>query len=157
MALLITSRVGAGFAAEIGTMQVTEQIEALRMLGLEPIRFLIAPRFIACILAGAVLAVVANLSCLYVAMLVSTWKLGYTFGGFISAMRAFVHFRDLMFAMLKGAVFGAVIPIFSGFCGFRCRAGAEGVGLATTGSVVSTSVAIIILDFTLTFALAGFY
>ncbi len=157
MALLVTSRVGAGYAAEVGSMQVTEQIDALRMLGIDPVRFLVVPRFIACLLAGFVLAVIANLVCLYGAMLVSTWKLGYTVGGFITAMRTFVRFQDLVFASIKGAAFGAVIPLFSCFFGFRCKAGAEGVGLATTNSVVATSVAIIIIDFVLTFVFSYFY
>ncbi len=157
MALLVTSRVGAGYAAEIGSMQVTEQVDALRMLGIDPVRFLVVPRFIACVLAGFVLAIIANLVCLYGAMLVSTWKLGYTAGGFVTAMRTFVKFQDLVFASIKGAAFGAVIPLFSSFFGFRCRAGAEGVGLATTNSVVATSIAIIVIDFVLSFVFSYFY
>lgn len=157
MALLITSRVGAGLAAEVGSMQITEQVDALRMLGINPIRFIVVPRFVACLFAGLVLAVVANLVCLYGAMLVSTWKLGYTMGGFITAMRTFAHFQDLVFAAIKGAAFGAVIPLFSCFFGFRAKAGAEGVGLATTNSVVATSIAVIVIDFTLTYVFSHFY
>lgn len=157
MALLITSRVGAGVAAEVGTMQITEQVDALRMLGIDPIRFIVVPRFVACTLAGLVLAIVANLVCLFCAMLVSTVELGYTVGGFITAMRTFVDFKDLVFASIKGAAFGAVIPLFSCFFGFRSKAGAEGVGLATTNSVVATSIAIIVIDFVLTFIFSNFY
>ena len=91
MALLITSRVGAGLAAEVGSMQITEQVDALKMLGINPIRFIVVPRFIACLVAGLVLAIVANLVCLYGAMLVSTWKLGYSSGGFVTAMRLMNH------------------------------------------------------------------
>jgi phospholipid/cholesterol/gamma-HCH transport system permease protein len=157
MALLITSRVGAGYAAEVGSMKVTEQIDALRMLGIDPIRFIVVPRFIACVIAGFVLSIIANLVCLYGAMLVSTWKLGYTAGSFLVAMRTFVSFQDLVFASIKGAAFLAVVPLFSCFYGFRCEAGAEGVGLATTNSVVATSVAIILIDFVLTFVFSNFY
>jgi phospholipid/cholesterol/gamma-HCH transport system permease protein len=157
MALLVTSRVGAGLAAEVGSMQITEQIDALRMLGLDPIRFIVVPRFIACLVAGILLAVIANLVCLYGAALASTWKLGYTMGEFITAARAFVKFRDLIFASIKGMAFGAVIPFFSCYHGFRCKAGAEGVGLATTNSVVTTSVAIIIIDFVLTYIFSQYY
>ncbi len=157
MALLITSRVGAGLAAEVGSMQITEQVDALKMLGINPIRFIVVPRFIACLVAGLVLAIVANLVCLYGAMLVSTWKLGYSPGGFVTAMRGFVHFQDLVFAGIKGAAFGAVIPLFSCFFGFRCKSGAEGVGLATTNSVVATSVAVIVIDFCLTYVFTHFY
>lgn len=157
MALLITSRVGAGLAAEVGSMQITEQVDALKMLGINPIRFIVVPRFVACVIAGVVLSIVANLVCLYGAMLVSTMKLGYTYGGFISAMRGFVHFQDLVFAAIKGAAFGSVIPLFSCFYGFRCESGAEGVGLATTNSVVATSVSVIVIDFCLTYVFTHFY
>lgn len=145
--LLLTSRVGAGLAAEVGTMRVTDQIDALRMLGIDPIRFLVVPRFWACLVGGCLLSIVANLVCLYFAMLVSAIKLGYTFGTFISAMTVFVHFNELLFAAIKGTCFGAVIPIISCFHGFNCRAGAEGVGRATTNSVVHATIAIILLDF----------
>ncbi len=150
-ALLLTSRVGAGLAAEIASMQITEQIDALKMLGLEPIRFLVVPRFIASIFSSLTLCVIANLVCIFCAMLVCTIQLGFTSGAFFTAMRSFVHFQDLILAMVKGASFGAVIPLFSCYFGFKCRSGAEGVGLATTNSVVSTSIAIIIIDFCLTY------
>jgi phospholipid/cholesterol/gamma-HCH transport system permease protein len=155
--LLLTSRVGAGLAAEVGSMQITEQIDALRMLGIDPIRFLVVPRLVACILGGLILSLIANLVCLYCAMLVTEAKLGYSSGMFLTGMRAFVDFRDLIFAMIKGAVFGAVIPLVSCFFGFRCQSGAEGVGLATTNSVVVASVSIIILDFCLTYLFSHFY
>lgn len=156
-ALLITSRVGAGLAAEVGTMKITEQIDALRMLGINPIRFLCVPRFIACITGGVLLTVLANGVCLYVAMVVSEIKLGYTSGGFIAAMRTFVTFKDMLFAMVKGACFGAVVPVISCFFGFRCEAGAEGVGLATTNSVVVSSVCIIGIDFVLSWIFSYLY
>lgn len=155
--LLLTSRVGAGLAAEVGSMQITEQIDALRMLGIDPIRFLVVPRFFACVLGGFLLSLIANLVCLYCAMLVSEAKLGYSPGAFLTSMRAFVGFQDLVFASIKGAVFGAVIPLISCFFGFRCKSGAEGVGLATTNSVVVASVAIIVLDFFLTYVFSHFY
>lgn len=150
-ALLLTSRVGAGMTAEVGTMQITEQIDALRMLGINPIQFLVVPRWVACILAGVVLTVIANMTCIYCAMLVSKSYLGFTEGLFIAAMTRFVHFRDLVDACIKGACFGAVIPLISCFCGFRCKAGADGVGSATTNSVVASSITIIIIDFFLSY------
>jgi phospholipid/cholesterol/gamma-HCH transport system permease protein len=156
-ALLVTSRVGAGLAAEVGSMKVTEQIDALKMLGIDPIRYLVVPRFIACILSGIVLTVFANFVCLVCAMLVSQFKLGYTYGAFLVGMRTFVHFQDFIFAMIKGAAFGAVVPLISCFYGFRCQSGAEGVGLATTNSVVTTSVSIIIIDFLLSWVFSYFY
>jgi phospholipid/cholesterol/gamma-HCH transport system permease protein len=157
MALLVTSRAGAGMAAEIASMKVTEQIEALQMLGLDPIRFLVAPRFVACVISGAIMSLIANLVCLVAAMAVSILKLGYTAGLFVSMSRPFVSGQDLSFAVVKGAVFGAVIPLFASYCGLRCKPGAEGVGFATTNAVVSTSVAIIVLDFVLSYLFSQFY
>jgi phospholipid/cholesterol/gamma-HCH transport system permease protein len=155
--LLLTSRVGAGLAAEVGSMKVTEQIDALKMLGIDPIRFLVVPRLWACVLGGAVISIFSNIVCLIGAMLVSIQTLNYTAGSFLTAMKRFVVFQDLMFATIKGGVFGAVIPLVSCYYGFRCKAGAEGVGLATTNSVVTSSVAIIILDFFLAWLFSFFY
>jgi phospholipid/cholesterol/gamma-HCH transport system permease protein len=148
--------VGAGIAAEVGTMQITEQNDALRMLGIDPLRFLVVPRFIACMLGGLILSLIANLACLDCAMLVTEIKLGYSSGAFLTGMRAFVTFKDLIFAGIKGACFGAVIPLVSCFFGFRCKSGAEGVGLATTNAVVTSSVLIIALDFVLTYIFSHF-
>jgi phospholipid/cholesterol/gamma-HCH transport system permease protein len=156
-ALLITSRVGAGLAAEVGSMKITEQIDALKMLGIDPVRFLAVPRFVACIISGVLLTVISNCVCLYFAMLVSEIKLGFTMGNFLQGMRTFVSFQDMIFAMIKGAAFGAVIPIYSCYFGFRCKSGAEGVGLATTNSVVATSVTIIVIDFVLSWIFSYLY
>lgn len=157
VALLLASRVGAGIAAEVASMQITEQIDALRMLGIDPIRFIVVPRFIACVFAGLALAAIANVACVACAMLVSVIKLGYTFGGFITAMRTFAKFQDLVFACAKGAVFGAAIPLLSCWRGLCCEPGAQGVGMATTNAVVASSVAIIVLDFAMTFLFSYFY
>ncbi len=156
-ALLITSRVGAGLAAEVGTMQITEQIDALKMLGIDPIRYLVAPRLVASIIGCAILTIIAIMTCIFAAMVVTELRLGSTMGTFLMAMRTFVHVRDLFFAAIKGAVFGAVIPIVSCYYGFRCESGAEGVGLATTNSVVTSSVSIIILDFVLSYVFSYCY
>lgn len=150
-ALLLTSRVGAGIAAEVGTMRVTEQIDALKMLGIEPVKYLVVPRLIACIFAGVTLTIIADMVCIYSALLVSQAYLGFTSGLFLAAMTRFVHFSDLIQSAVKGAAFGVVIPLIGCYCGFRCRPGAEGVGLATTNSVVMSSVAIIIIDFLLSY------
>jgi phospholipid/cholesterol/gamma-HCH transport system permease protein len=156
-ALLFTSRVGAGIAAEVGTMKITEQIDALRMLHIHPRDYIFIPRLIASIAAMVVLTIVANIVCLACAMYVSQFQLGFTPGMFLASMNRFVEFRDLIFAAIKGAVFGAIIPIVSCYFGFRCKAGAEGVGHATTNSVVVSSVAIIIFDFILTYMFSFMY
>ncbi|PWU20234.1 MAG: organic solvent ABC transporter permease [Bdellovibrio sp.] len=155
-ALLVTSRVGAGIAAEVGTMKITEQIDALRMLGIRPIHYIVVPRLIASVIGLAILTIIANLVCLFVAFLVSEIYLGFTSGLFITGLVRFIHFQDLVFSIIKGACFGFVIPLVSCHFGFLCASGAEGVGLATTRSVVASSVIIIILDFVLSFVFSFF-
>lgn len=156
-ALLLTSRVGAGIAAEVGTMQVTEQIDALKMLGISPTNYLVIPRLVACILGAVLLTIVANMTCIFSAMAVSSSYLGYTPALFISGMKRFVQFKDLIFAIIKAASFGAVIPLISCYFGFRCESGAEGVGRATTNSVVVGSMAVIVIDFILSYAFSYLY
>jgi phospholipid/cholesterol/gamma-HCH transport system permease protein len=150
-ALLLTARVGAGIAAEVGIMQITEQNDALKMLGIRPVSFLFWPRFWACVFAGVLLTWLADLVCLYAALLISQSTMGFTAGLFLSSLRRFVHFSDLIQSGVKGGIFGMVIPIVSCWFGFRCQSGAEGVGKATTQSVVISSVCIILLDFVLSF------
>lgn len=156
-ALLMTSRVGAGIAAEVGTMKITEQIEALKMLGIEPVKYLLIPRLIACVLGCFCLTIIANMVCIFCSMLVSELYLGFTNSMFISAMTRFVVFKDLIFAGIKGACFGAVIPLVSCHFGYHCKEGAEGVGAATTQSVVVASVLIIVIDFVLSYTFTYFY
>lgn len=156
-ALLLTSRVGAGMTAEVGTMKVTEQIEALQMLGIRPVQYLVVPRFLASMVAGVLLTLLANLVCLYVAYLVSEAYLGFSVSMYLTGLRRFVQFKDLTFACLKGLAFGAVIPLVSCYFGFRCQSGAEGVGSATTRSVVTSSIAIIVIDFLLSYLFSFLY
>ena len=156
-ALLLTSRVGAGITAELGSMQITEQIEALKLLSVEPVRYLVIPRFVACILSSMALVVFANAMCLLFSMFMSVIYLGYSWETFLSAMNHFAGFKDVYLSIVKAAVFGSVIPITSCYYGFQCKAGAEGVGRATTQSVVTNAVSIIILDFILTYLFSYLY
>ncbi|MGZ3774906.1 MAG: MlaE family ABC transporter permease [Pseudobdellovibrionaceae bacterium] len=156
-ALLLTSRVGAGYASEVGTMQITEQVDALKMLGIDPINYLVVPRFMACVLGGMMLTVIANMTCLFSAIFVSQSFLGYTPAMFLTSMHRFVQFKDIVFAMIKGASFGGVIPIVACYFGFRCQQGAEGVGRATTNTVVVASIAIIVIDFLLSYTFSYIY
>lgn len=156
-ALLLTSRVGAGIAAEVGSMKVTEQIDALKMLGIDPVNYLLIPRLVATTLGCMILCVVANMICIFAAMIVSDLILGYTPSMYLTAMNRFVEFKDIIFSIIKAMFFGMVIPLISCFFGFRCRSGADGVGSATTQSVVFASVAIIFLDFILSYTFSYFY
>lgn len=156
-ALLLASRVGAGYASEVGSMQITEQIDALKMLGIDPINFLVIPRFLACIFGGMILTVIANMTCLFSVMVLSKIYLGYTSGLFLSSLHRFIHFKDIIFSTIKGACFGGVIPLVACYFGFRCQQGAEGVGRATTNTVVVSSIGIIVIDFILSYTFSYFY
>lgn len=150
-ALLMTSRVGAGLAAEVGTMTITEQIDALKMLGLRPVHYIVVPRLLATVIGMVCLSIIANVTCLLAAMWISQLYLGFTMGAFITSMNRFVHFFDFVGALIKGAAFGTIIPLVSCYFGFHCERGAEGVGQATTKSVVASSVAILVVDFLLSY------
>lgn len=156
-ALLLTSRVGAGYASEVGSMQITEQVDALKMLGIDPINYLVVPRFLACVLGGMMLTIIANMTCIFSAMAVSQSYLGYTPSMFLTSMHRFVQFKDIIFATIKGACFGGVIPLVACYYGFRCESGAEGVGRATTNTVVVASIAIIVIDFILSYTFSYLY
>ena len=156
-ALLLTSRVGAGMAAEVGSMKVSEQIEALKLLGVNPYEYLVIPRWIACTLGTIFLVAIANVVCLYSSMLVSAAVLGMPEPLFWQTMNQFVGFKDFAFSLVKAAAFGSVIPLISCYYGFRTQSGAEGVGQATTQSVVIASVTIIVIDFILSYVFSYFY
>lgn len=156
-ALLVASKIGAGYAAQVSLMKSTEQIDALKLLGIDPVEYLTVPRFLGCVIGGAVLTMLAILVCLFAAMIVAQVKLDFSPGLFISAMRLFVDLPDILLATLKGVFFMAVIPVVACFYGFNAASGSEGVGRATTQSVVTSSVLIIILDFILGVVLSNFY
>lgn len=150
--LLLVSKVGAATTAEVGTMKVTEQIDSLRLLQIDPVEYLVYPRFVACIISVACLTLISIFVTLSCAMAIAVIRYHFTWLEYLNSLLIFVTPRDLVSALLKGLVFGAVIPIIACFYGFRCSGGAEGVGSATTNAVVTSTILIIILDFVLTFA-----
>ena len=156
-ALLLTSRVGAGVASEVGSMQITEQIDALKLLNIDPIRFLVVPRFWAGVFSCIALVIFANSTCIFFTMLLSIKYLSFSAGSFISSMNHFASFKDFYLSLVKGAIYGGVIPVIGCYYGFNCKAGAEGVGKATTQTVVSNAVVIILLDFILTYLFSYLY
>lgn len=155
--LLLCSRVGAGYASEVATMQITEQIDALKMLNINPYSYLVIPRVMAGIVGTMIITVVANMVCLYAAAKIAEIYMGYTVNMFMNSMLQFVEFKDLFFAILKGAVFGGTIPLVACYMGFNCKNGADGVGAATTNAVVIASVLIIVLDFIMSYFFSYFY
>lgn len=145
-AFVMIGRVGARITAEIGTMQVSEQIDALYSLGRDPVRLLGAPRLIAGILVMPVLVAIANVVGLYAGMIASERSMALGTDAFLYGMRLFWHDWDLFYSLAKAVAFGFVIPVISVHMGFATRGGAEGVGRATTRSVVFMIVTVLVLD-----------
>jgi len=144
-ALMLATRVGAGIAAEIGSMVVTEQVDALRMCATDPIDYLIRPRFLACLSMFAALVVIAAT----VAFLAGMWTAHAFFGinPRTFANVSMVSIGDLTIGLTKCLAYGAAIPVISGYCGLTAFGGSEGVGAATTRAVVNSSLAVIMLNF----------
>jgi len=143
--MMLATRVGAGIAAEVGSMVVTEQVDALRMCGVEPIEYLIVPRFIASLVMTAVLVCVGVVVALSLGMM--TAKASFHVNPEIFYDFGRVTFGDLGVGLIKCVAYGAAIPVVSGYCGLTARGGSEGVGWATTRAVIGSSFAVILLDF----------
>ena len=152
-ALLMVSKAGAAMAAEIGTMKVTEQIDALKLLGIKPVEFLVVPRLLASIVSMLCLGLISITITLIASLLVTSSRFHFMTGEYLQALRPFIETRDLVGAVLKSLCFGAIIPLVSCAYGFRCRNSADGVGNATTEAVVTSTLAIILFDFALTYFL----
>lgn len=150
-AFLVVANVGASTTAELGSMKVTEQIDALKLLGIDTISYLVFPRFIAGILSMTCLTLIAIFVTQTCAMTVGVIQYHFSFAEYLNTLQHFIGMRDVFCAMIKGAVYGGVIPIICCSYGLRCRGGAEGVGSATTNAVVTSTLSIILLDFILTY------
>ena len=150
-AFLLASKVGAATTAEIGSMKVTEQIDALRLLGIDPVTYLVFPRFIASMISSACLTLIAIAVTLLCAITMAVLRYHFSVLEYLNALRHFIGMSDVLCALVKGIVFGAIIPVIACGYGLQCEGGAEGVGTATTNSVVSSTIAVIILDFVLTY------
>ncbi len=144
-ALMLATRVGAGIAAEIGSMKVTEQIDALRMSGVLPIDYLIVPRFIGCLVMTLMLSILGSLVMHTAGGLTAHFSFGVNLSTFFDLSQ--IHARHLVVLVVKAVTYGAAIPIVAGFCGLRARGSSEGVGAATTAAVIGSSFAVILLDF----------
>jgi phospholipid/cholesterol/gamma-HCH transport system permease protein len=147
--IVIAGRVGASIAAELGTMKVTEQIDALETMAINPIRYLAMPRFLASILMMPVLVVFANSIAVFGAFIVSNYFLGVSFDVFFQSVKRFFVFSDLIAGLVKTVFFGGVTALLGCHIGFRTEGGAEGVGLSTIRSFVLSAALILILDYLL--------
>ncbi|PIE05676.1 MAG: ABC transporter permease [Sorangium cellulosum] len=152
-AMIIATRVGAGIAAEIGSMVVTEQVDALRMCAADPIDFLIKPRFMASVVMTTCL-VIWICTVMFCAGAVTAWSFfDVPFRTFFDV--SMVETGDVVIFLTKCVAYGAAIPIVSGYCGLSTFGGSEGVGWATTRAVVNSSLAVVFLD--LIISVAGFF
>jgi phospholipid/cholesterol/gamma-HCH transport system permease protein len=154
--LVLTGRVGARMTAEIGTMRVTEQIDALETLSYDPLAFLIVPRLLACLIMLPCLVILADATGLFSGYLVSVYVTEVTKQDFISGVRLGFGTFQVVYSLMKATFFGGAIAFICSYEGFVTEAGAEGVGRSTAKAVVITSVAILVLD-TLTAAIFAPY
>jgi len=148
--LMIAGRVGASFAAELGTMRVTEQIDALWTLSTDPLRYLIMPRLLAIIFMMPLLVVIADFLGIYGGYAISIYLLDQNPTVYIENTTVYMELNDFYSGLVKAAFFGMLIGIISCTEGFSCGGGAEGVGRATTRAVVISSMSILISDYFLT-------
>ncbi len=145
-ALVVAGRVGASIAAELGSMKVTEQVDALETLAVPPVKYLVAPRFIALFTMLPLLTIYADFIGISGGYLVSVYKLGLTPALYIKMTFLPLVLKDIFTGLFKALVFSAIICIVSCYEGLRVEGGAEGVGLATTRAVVTSFIMIIVSD-----------
>jgi phospholipid/cholesterol/gamma-HCH transport system permease protein len=145
---VLIGRVGARITAELGTMKVSEQIDALHSLGRDPVAVLAAPRIIAGTIATPLLVGLANAIGVFAGLVAARFAVGLGPDSFLYGARLYWHSWDLLYSIGKGLVFGFVIPLISVHMGFGTRGGAEGVGRATTAAVVFMIITVLVLDAT---------
>jgi len=143
--LMLSTRVGAAIAAEIGSMKVTDQLDALRLCQTDPIDYLIAPKILASFIVTPLLTLIAGIVATFTGALTGYFSFGINPSVFLDPK--YIDVGDLLTGISKAVVFGLVIPIISSRAGLRTKTGAEGVGDATTSAVVGSSLAVIVLGF----------
>jgi phospholipid/cholesterol/gamma-HCH transport system permease protein len=149
-ALMLAGRVSAAIAAEIGTMRVTEQIDALSTLSTNPYKFLIAPRLIAAVIATPLLVAVADVLGVLGGWTVATQALGFNASVYIKNTVDALYWDDVASGLWKAAAFGFIIALMGAYNGFHSKGGAQGVGAATTNAVVTAAILILAVNFVMT-------
>jgi phospholipid/cholesterol/gamma-HCH transport system permease protein len=150
--LMVAGRVGAAMAAEIGTMRVTDQIDALETLSTDPLRYLVLPRLIAGMVTLPLLVLIADIIGVFGGFLIGTYKLGFNPYTYLRGTREHLEMIDVVSGLIKAAVFGFIIVLMGCYQGYHSHGGAQGVGRATTQGVVSASILILVVDYLLTAA-----
>lgn len=149
-ALMVAGRVGARMAAEIGTMRVTEQIDALTTLSTNPYKYLIVPRVLAGIFMLPVLVLIGDIIGIFGGYLISIYKLDFNSANYLRNTWNFLRSIDIYSGMTKASVFGFIVTMLGCYNGYHSRGGAEGVGSATTNAVVASSILILVSNYWLT-------
>ena len=148
--LMVAGRVGAAMAAEIGTMRVTDQIDALQTLSTNPMKYLVAPRLLAGIIALPLLVLIGDILGVLGGFIVATLRLGFNAPTYLHNTISYLETIDVVSGLVKAAVFGFLVALLGCFHGYFSRGGAQGVGSATTSAVVAASVLILAFDYGLT-------
>ncbi len=148
--LMVAGRVGASMAAEIGTMRVTEQIDALTTLSTSPFKYLIWPRVLAGLIMLPVLVLVADIIGVFGGYLVGVFKLGFSPVDYLNRTFDFLEVQDVISGLVKAAIFGFLVALMGCYQGYHSRGGAQGVGAATTKAVVSASILILTANYVVT-------
>jgi phospholipid/cholesterol/gamma-HCH transport system permease protein len=149
--LVVSGRITTAIAAEIGSMRNTEQLDAMTILSLDPIRYLIVPKTVACIVMMPMLVIWAGLCAFAGSIVTVILSVPITLNTYLMGLRMFFNATDLLVGVAKTAVFGGIIAIVGSYFGFQARGGAEGVGNATTKAVMLSSILILIFDFIIAF------
>jgi phospholipid/cholesterol/gamma-HCH transport system permease protein len=153
--VVVAGRVGAAIAAELGSMVVTEQIEALRSMGLEPSRFLVVPRLVALLVMLPLLTIFADVVSILGGMWIAHTYAHISYDSFVSSVRQAIGFDDVLKGVFKAFIFAVIIAMVGAYQGLSTRGGAAGVGRSTTGAVVLAIILIFIANFVLSFLLFG--
>ncbi|MBK1865984.1 MlaE family lipid ABC transporter permease subunit [Aestuariivirga sp. YIM B02566] len=148
--LMVAGRVGASIAAELGTMRVTEQIDALTTLATNPFKYLVGPRILAGVITLPILVGIADIIGIMGGYIVGTRSLGFNSYAYIKSTSDFLQVGDVVSGLIKAAVFGFIITLMGCYHGFNSKGGAQGVGRATTNAVVSAAILILAANFVLT-------
>jgi len=148
--LMVAGRIGASMAAEIGTMRVTEQIDALTTLSTNPLKYLVVPRIIAGLIMMPLLVLVGDVIGIFGGFVVGVYKLGFNAGTYIQNTVDFLEPLDIISGLVKAGAFGFIVTIMGCYHGYYSKRGAQGVGVATTNAVVSASILILIFNYLIT-------
>lgn len=148
--LMVAGRVGAAIAAEIGTMRVTEQIDALKTLSVNPFKYLVAPRVIAATIMLPILVFIGDIIGVFGGYVVAIYSLDFSVGSYLSQTWDTLETMDVVSGLVKAGVFGFIVAMLGCFHGYNSQRGAQGVGAATTNAVVSASILILIFNYLLT-------